>query len=62
MLTILYGVIGFTITIIVLVVILLVAKSRLVASGDVTININDGGELTGSVTNGEGQSVTPIAP
>ena len=27
-----------------------------------TININDGGELTGSVTNGEGQSVTPIAP
>ena len=27
-----------------------------------TISINDGGELTGSVTNGEGRSVTPIAP
>jgi Na+-transporting NADH:ubiquinone oxidoreductase subunit F len=41
MLTVLYGVIGFTVTIIALVVILLAAKSKLVASGDVQININD---------------------
>jgi Na+-transporting NADH:ubiquinone oxidoreductase subunit F len=41
MTTILFGVVGFTITILVLVVVLLVAKSRLVQSGDVTININD---------------------
>ena len=39
--TILYGVIGFTVTILVLVAVLLVAKSRLVASGDVQILIND---------------------
>ncbi len=39
--TILYGVIGFTVTILVLVAVLLVAKSRLVASGDVKIVIND---------------------
>ena len=39
--TILYGVIGFTVTILVLVAVLLVAKSRLVASGDVQIVIND---------------------
>ncbi len=41
LLTIVYGVIGFTITILVLVAVLLVAKSRLVASGDVKITIND---------------------
>jgi len=41
MLTVLYGVIGFTFVILALVVILIAAKSRLVASGDVTIMIND---------------------
>jgi len=39
--TVLYGVIGFTVTILVLVAVLLVAKGRLVASGDVKILIND---------------------
>jgi len=41
MTTVLFGVIGFTVTILVLVVVLLAAKSRLVQSGDVTISIND---------------------
>ena len=58
---ILFGVLGFTITILVLVVVLLVAKSRLVQSGDITININDdpenslttaaGGTLLGTLAN-----------
>ena len=58
---ILFGVLGFTITILVLVVVLLLAKSRLVQSGDVTININDdpenslttaaGGTLLGTLAN-----------
>jgi Na+-transporting NADH:ubiquinone oxidoreductase subunit F len=39
--TIAWGVIGFTVTILALVVLLLVAKSRLVASGHVEITIND---------------------
>ncbi len=39
--TILWGVIGFTLTILLLVAVLLVAKSRLVASGNVEITIND---------------------
>ena len=39
--TIIGGVIGFTVTILLLVAVLLVAKSRLVASGDVKILIND---------------------
>jgi Na+-transporting NADH:ubiquinone oxidoreductase subunit F len=39
--TIIGGVIGFTVTILVLVAVLLVAKSRLVASGDIKIIIND---------------------
>ena len=38
--TVIYGVIGFTVTIIALVLVLLVAKSRLVASGSVRITIN----------------------
>ncbi len=58
---ILFGVLGFTVTILVLVVVLLLAKSRLVQSGDVTININDdpenslttpaGGTLLGTLAN-----------
>jgi Na+-transporting NADH:ubiquinone oxidoreductase subunit F len=58
---ILFGVLGFTITILVLVVVLLLAKSRLVQSGDVTIHINDdpenslttpaGGTLLGTLAN-----------
>jgi Na+-transporting NADH:ubiquinone oxidoreductase subunit F len=39
--TIVYGVIGFTVAILALVAVLLAAKSRLVSSGDVTIHIND---------------------
>ena len=39
--TILLGVVAFTVTILALVAVLLVAKARLVQSGDVTININD---------------------
>ena len=39
--TIVYGVIGFTVAILALVAVLLVAKSRLVSSGNVTIRIND---------------------
>ena len=38
---ILYGVVGFTLVIVSLTVILMVARSRLVASGNVTITIND---------------------
>ena len=41
MMTVVFGVIGFTVTIIVLVVVLLAAKSKLVPSGDVKIVIND---------------------
>jgi Na+-transporting NADH:ubiquinone oxidoreductase subunit F len=41
MLTIIFGVIGFTVVILALVVVLLFAKSKLVASGDVEITIND---------------------
>jgi Na+-transporting NADH:ubiquinone oxidoreductase subunit F len=41
MLTIIYGIIGFVVIIVALTVILMVARSRLVASGDVTITIND---------------------
>jgi Na+-transporting NADH:ubiquinone oxidoreductase subunit F len=41
MLTVVYGVIGFIVVILALVAVLLVAKSYLVASGEVTININD---------------------
>jgi Na+-transporting NADH:ubiquinone oxidoreductase subunit F len=41
MMDVLFGVVGFTLTILVLVVILLAAKSRLVASGAVQIAIND---------------------
>ena len=41
MMDVAFGVIGFTLTILVLVAILLVAKSRLVASGAVEIAIND---------------------
>jgi Na+-transporting NADH:ubiquinone oxidoreductase subunit F len=39
--TVLYGVIGFTVTILALVAVLLAAKSRLVESGEVKITIND---------------------
>jgi len=41
MMTIAYGVIGFTVVILALVVILMFARSRLVPSGEVTITIND---------------------
>ena len=41
MLTVFFGVIGFTVVILALVAVLLFAKSRLVASGDVEITIND---------------------
>ena len=41
MLTVFFGVIGFTVVILALVVVLLFAKARLVSSGDVTITIND---------------------
>jgi len=41
MLTIIFGVIGFTVVILALVVVLLFAKSKLVASGEVEITIND---------------------
>jgi Na+-transporting NADH:ubiquinone oxidoreductase subunit F len=41
MLTIFFGVIGFTVVILALVLVLLFAKSKLVASGDVEITIND---------------------
>ena len=40
MLTVLYGILGFTIVIVALVLILMVARGQLVASGDVTIGIN----------------------
>ena len=41
MATVLYGAIGFTVTILALVVVLLAAKRRLVLSGEVQIAIND---------------------
>jgi Na+-transporting NADH:ubiquinone oxidoreductase subunit F len=41
MLTVVYGIVGFTVVIVALVVILLFARSRLVSSGQVTITIND---------------------
>ena len=40
MLTIIYGIVGFTVVILALVAILMVARSQLVATGDVTIGIN----------------------
>ena len=40
MLTVLFGIIGFTVVILALVAILMVARAQLVASGDVTITIN----------------------
>ena len=46
MLTIAWGVIAFTVVIVSLVVILMVARSRLVASGSVNIMINDDPEKT----------------
>jgi len=45
MLTVLYGVLGFTFVILALVLILMVAKTRLVQSGDVTIDINGGDKV-----------------
>jgi Na+-transporting NADH:ubiquinone oxidoreductase subunit F len=45
MLTILYGVIGFTIVILALVLVLMAAKAQLVPSGEVTISINDGAKV-----------------
>ena len=41
MLTVFYGVLGFTVIIVGLVVILVLARAQLVASGDVRILIND---------------------
>jgi Na+-transporting NADH:ubiquinone oxidoreductase subunit F len=41
MTTVLFGVVGFTVVIVALVLILMVAKARLVQSGDVSIEIND---------------------
>ena len=45
LMTVLYGVIGFIVIILVLVLVLMVAKARLVPSGDVTISINDGAKV-----------------
>ena len=39
--TVVYGVIGFTVVILACVAVLLIARSRLVASGNVKIEIND---------------------
>ena len=52
MMDVAFGVIGFTVTILALVVILLVAKSRLVASGAVELAINDDPEHTLSAEGG----------
>ena len=52
MLTIAWGVIAFTVVIVSLVVILMVARSRLVASGSVNIMINDDPEKTLEATGG----------
>ena len=52
MMDVAFGVIGFTVTILALVVILLVAKSRLVASGAVEIVINDDPDHTLSAEGG----------
>ncbi len=41
MLTVIYGIIGFVVVIVALVVILMVARAKLVATGDVTIEINE---------------------
>ncbi|MCE2390603.1 MAG: NADH:ubiquinone reductase (Na(+)-transporting) subunit F [Proteobacteria bacterium] len=61
MLTVLFGVIGFTLVIVALVAVLMLARARLVASGDVSIGINDdpehslvvpgGGSLLGTLAN-----------
>ncbi len=45
LLTVLYGVIGFTVVILVLVLVLMAAKAQLVPSGNVTISINDGAKV-----------------
>ncbi len=45
LLTVLYGVIGFTVVILVLVLVLMAAKAQLVPSGKVTISINDGAKV-----------------
>jgi len=52
MLTIVWGVIAFTVVIVSLVVILMIARSRLVASGAVSIMINDDPEKTLEATGG----------
>ena len=41
MLTVVWGVIAFTVVIVTLVLVLIAARSRLVSSGEVTITIND---------------------
>ncbi len=53
--TVLLGVVGFTVTILVLVVVLLAAKSRLVQSGDVTIDIN--GDPEHAITTAAGSTL-----
>jgi Na+-transporting NADH:ubiquinone oxidoreductase subunit F len=45
LLTVLYGVIGFTVVILALVLVLMAAKAQLVPSGNVTISINDGAKV-----------------
>jgi len=45
LMTVLYGVIGFTVMILALVLVLMAAKARLVPSGEVTISINDGAKV-----------------
>jgi len=45
MLTVLYGVIGFTVVILALVLVLMAAKARLVPSGEVSISINGGDKV-----------------
>ena len=52
MLTIVWGVIAFTVVIVSLVVILMIARSRLVASGNVSIMINDDPDKTLEATGG----------
>lgn len=52
MLTIAWGVVAFTVVIVSLVVILMIARSRLVASGDVQIMINDDPDKTLEATGG----------
>ena len=52
MLTIVWGVVAFTVVIVSLVVILMIARSRLVSSGEVKIMINDDPEKTLEATGG----------